>query len=112
MEFYRYDIRRYSTSADDYDNSHTITDLNLTVYLLHKETPKGYWIGYGALNTWHGESKWVSKTSKKRFAYPTKAEALNSFIKRTEKRVKILEDQVGICNIGLAKAKKLLVNEK
>ena len=52
--------------------------------------------------------KWVSKTSRKRFAYPTKEEALENYIKRTEKRLKILEWQVEECKIGimLAKAKK------
>jgi hypothetical protein len=51
---------------------------------IEKETPCGYWIG----------SRWVSKTSKKRFAHPTKAEAIISFRKRKERQISILTAQL------------------
>lgn len=38
-----------------------------------KETPKGYWIDE------FGFKRWISKTGKKRYAYPTMIEAINSF---------------------------------
>jgi hypothetical protein len=38
--------------------------------------------------------KWVSSTSKKRFAYPTKEEAVNAFRKRKERQVSILEERL------------------
>lgn len=54
------------------------------------ETPCGYWIQPNP----YCKKKWVSKTGKKRYAYPTIQEARVNFIKRTEKRLKILETQV------------------
>jgi hypothetical protein len=80
--------------------------LELRDFSLIKETPKGYWIGFKDI----GSYKWISKTSKKRYAYPTEKEALNNFILRTERRVKILNWQLQCCEIGLdiAKNKKLV----
>jgi hypothetical protein len=112
MKFYRYEIVEYAVK--DYDGEYTNPVfpnpcLELRTYDLHKETPKGYWIGYGNLYSGHYHwKKWVSKTSRKRFAYPTEEEALTNFIKRTEKRMKILDWQLQVCriSINLAKNKK------
>lgn len=57
-----------------------------------KETPCGWWIGnrmghYGILN----KPKWVSKTARKRFAYPTKEDALNNFIARKQRQISIFK---------------------
>ena len=98
MKFYRYDIQNYASLGADGDYiTPTIPSPNieLTVLNLHKETPKGYWVGYGSLEPGklRGQSKWVSKTSKKRFAYPTKEEALKSFIFRQKYALKILDYQ-------------------
>lgn len=79
MTFYRYD-------------SHN-QDIVLNEYQLIKETPKGYWI-----NVYYNEfNKWVSKTSIKRYAYPTKKEALNSFIQRKIRQQGILKNQLKMC---------------
>lgn len=43
-------------------------------YNIIKETEKGFWIHVPGDNR-----KWVSKTAKKRFAYPTKEEAIIAF---------------------------------
>jgi len=53
-----------------------------------KETPKGYWIGDWLFK------KWIPKDSKKRFAYPTKEEALNNFIIRTKKYIEIIKSRL------------------
>ena len=106
MEFYRYEAHEYA--ALDYDGEFTSSlfsnpKLSLYTYNLHKETPKGYWIGYGHPDNGYsqGDSRWVSKTAKKRYAYPTKEEALINFIKRTERRVEILSRQINVCKITL-----------
>ena len=105
MKFYRYEIKQYSNYGYDIDGDYVpsslppTTKLELEEYNLIKETEKGYWIGY----TWF--KKWVSKTSKKRFAYPTKEEALTNFIKRTERRINYLENDLDACKIGLELAK-------
>lgn len=61
-----------------------------------KETPCGYWID------WWGTKKWVSKTARKRFAYPTKEEAETSFIARKRCQIKILEGQLRQAKAALA----------
>ena len=52
MKFYRYEIVVYAVMGDDgdYTDSHLPNPkLELRTYDLFKETPKGYWIGYGSL---------------------------------------------------------------
>jgi hypothetical protein len=115
MKFYRYDTYRYAMSG--YDNEFVCFSeptVKLTEYNMHKETPKGYWIGYGngqyeSGQKWNLKSNsiWVSKTSKKRFAYPTKEEAIHGFIARTQRRANILSSQLYVCNTALNLAKKL-----
>lgn len=100
--FYRYVIR-------DYGESYLLNvKVALEEYNLHKETPKGYWIGYGSLSGLIGKSIWVSKTSKKRFAYPSKQEALNNFILRTQRRLNILSYQAKVCEYAIGDAKQLM----
>jgi len=57
---------------------------------------------------------WISKNSKKRYAYPTKKEALENFIKRNERRIEILKYQAWSCEIAVYEAKSrfsLILNE-
>lgn len=76
------------------------------IFDLFKETPKGYWIGYGnvAPGNLRSDARWVSKTSKKRYAYPTEKEALNYFIKKSERQISILKRQIWSCEISLREA--------
>lgn len=102
MKFYRYEIIEYASHDIDGEletPKFPNPTLVLSIYDLLKETSKGYWIGDFIFK------KWISKTSKKRFAYPTKEEALTNFIKRTEKRIKILDWQIRACKVGLNRAK-------
>lgn len=111
--FFRYEIVEYASI--DYDGEYTNLSsfpnpkVELRKYNLWKETPKGYWIGYGTPDTLRGRGKWISKTGKKRFAYPTKKEALNNFIMRNERRVKILSSQLESCKISINIAKKMFI---
>lgn len=112
MTFYRYEYREYA-SVDEFGDyvSPAFPDpkIILEKYDLIKETPKGYWIGQFFL-PFQGDpffKKWVSKTATKRYAYPTKEEALTNLIKRTEKRQKILERQADVCRSVLTKAKMI-----
>ena len=73
MKFYRYEH-----------------DLYLYTFSLIKETPSGYWITNNKLD---GKS-WISKHSRKRFAYPTKEEALESFKARKRRQIKIVSAQL------------------
>lgn len=98
-EFYRFIYHRFGYVAlDMMDDSyyHYTGEIEIEVekWYLHSETPKGYWIGY-KFN--HDKSvtktKWVSKTARKRFAYPTMAEAWINLKKRTQMRSRILKTQ-------------------
>ena len=93
MKFYRYYLQQYA------ETEHSIfpqTKLILDEFNLMKETAKGYWICQGDPNRLHGFKKWVSKTAKKRYAYPSKKDALVNYQKRTERRIAILKAQIAI----------------
>lgn len=81
MKLYRYEDVAHATEFK--------WDLDVRVYLheypVKKETRKGYWI-----DECFGNLKWVSKTSRKRFAHPTIEEARKSFRKRKERQIAIL----------------------
>jgi len=111
MKFYRYEAVTYAVLDMDGEYvSPTIRSpkIELRTYELIKETPKGYWIGsrgWKGGNWWF--EKWIPKESRKRFAYPTKEEALRNYIKRTEKRIKILKSQLQECEYGVRTAKAM-----
>ena len=112
LQFYRYEWREYASL--DYDGEYCSPkfpnpSLTYSTFNLVKETPKGYWISYGWYKSskLRGRAKWVSKTARKRFAYPSKEEALNNFIKRQERRIRILDHQLNCCKIAVQKAKML-----
>ena len=66
-EFYRYVME-----PTENGNWYPEINLRLDTYKVIKETPCGYWID--APNKKF--NKWVRKSSKKSFAYPTKKEAM------------------------------------
>jgi len=112
MKFYRYRAVQYA-DIDMFGEFSSSSFLNpsivLDTYNLVKETPKGYWIAYGGVTgNLTGEKRWISKTSRKRYAYPSKEEAMVNFIKRTESRINILQKQVDFCKsaLSIAKSKK------
>ncbi|NQU13347.1 MAG: hypothetical protein HQ561_04325 [Desulfobacteraceae bacterium] len=88
MKFYRY----YSVYYDGGPKVH-MEKLHML-----KETPKGWWIvpkGWGLYGKHEicmvgGWERWVSKTAVKRYAYPTKEQALSSFVCRKNRQIKIL----------------------
>jgi len=69
---YRYE-RRYSLDQ-------TVKSIELIKYEAIRETNGGYW-----LKQQYSADKFVLKVSNRRFAYPTKEEAFDSFTKRTKK---------------------------
>ena len=82
--------------------SREYNNIYLDEYPIVKETPKGYRITvhrYG--------DRLVLKEGRKRFAHETPELALNSFIFRTEKCVKILEAQANAARDFLSTAKEL-----
>jgi len=76
--FYRYDF---------YNIVRVTLELNTFEVLRH--TPKGTWLDMGYEN-----KKWVLRDARKRFAHPTKEEALVGFLARKRRQLKILKTQV------------------
>lgn len=108
-KFYRYEGIQYASkdhNGEYISSSIPNPKLNLIELNLFKETDKGYWIGYGVNipGNLRSEAIWVSKTAKKRFAYPSREEALVGYIKRTERRVKILKYDLESCEMLLQDA--------
>lgn len=94
-----------------YEEFHTEELMHIVerTFSLIKETPCGYWIGaYGDVFSWDIKKRWVSKTARKRYAYPTKEEAMNNFIKRKSRQSIILKYRLKDALIAEKLGKKLL----
>ncbi len=92
---YRYE------DGDFYENPEFGTVKNpplLRRFYAVRETPCGYWI-----RMMNGRERWVSKTSRKRYAYPSLKEAAQSYLQRKR-------HQVGWCKFYLKKAKHFLTH--
>ena len=74
--------------------------LVLCDYLVLRGTRSGKWIRDSK-----GSERWVSNYSKKRFAYPTKEEALVNFIKRTERHIMLAKYNLECAEEALYRAK-------
>lgn len=110
MKFYRYRLFAKDEWGQDYNGEYCRTgrrevDVIETVYSLIKETPKGYWISNEEFDV---NQRWIPKQSRKRFAYPTRKEALESFIRRQEERIRILSVQISDSKTGLFQANSKL----
>jgi hypothetical protein len=113
-KFYRYDLVKYGSAENDWGLTGYHIKVNLRELNLHKETDKGYWVGYGELKPGklRSQSRWIAKQGKKRYAYSTKEEALESFVYRTKRRIRILQSQISDCADGLSFAETLKFNLK
>lgn len=111
MKFYRYHLKL--------GTNRLFPILEYTEYSLLKETPNGYWIVPGDSEYYLERSiviansvkKWIPKQSKKRFAYPTKKEALDNFIYRTKKRIDFLATDLQAYQRALNVASNLILEE-
>jgi hypothetical protein len=111
INFYRYYWREHASIGmfgEAVKPTHANPHLYLSTYVVYKETPKGYWIKLKGFSNFDSKGKWIPKEAKKRFAYPTKKEALNAFVSRTKSRVKILNRTIDCCNIAIIKAEHKL----
>lgn len=105
--FYRY----------EFDKISMVPNIKLLKFETLKETPKGYWIipfkyfRYPMNDEYRmRHKKWISKTSRKRYAYPTKEEALFNYQKRTEFYIKYLKRFLNNATTGLKIAETYDVN--
>lgn len=100
---YRYEVRRYSVVIDAEREEYGVSSpkLELLTFDVIRETPKGYWI-----DTYFGDTRWVSKTSRKRFAYPSKEEALEGFINRKKAHLKHCQSRLDRAKSDLREAQR------
>lgn len=99
--WYRFDDR--ATYA--YETA-TGVEIYWTRHRVVRHTPQGVWL-YADSRDRGG--RWVSKTARKRWAYPTKEEALDSFRYRKRKQVAIYTARLDRAHAAYELALKLLV---
>ena len=104
MKWYRFEEIHYAPSLDEFDNpvgeGHTdVCKIELDVI---KKTPCGVWLDLG----FGSGSRWVSCTSHKRYACPTEAEAMESFLARKRRQITILQSQIKRAERAIAVAGK------
>lgn len=75
------------------------------VFDLVKETPCGYWI---KLFSCFDDKKWITKTARNRFAFPTRKEALENFRARKRRQIQILTAQLDNAKTSLMIAEEKL----
>lgn len=62
---------------------------------IEKETPKGWWVRKVMFDNYTKDDKhFVLKKARKRYAYPTIPEAMESYRRRKEKQIRILARQL------------------
>jgi len=107
----------------DYLFNYPKVSLRIRKFKLLKPTPKGFWITPFSGNDENfnfqpvkDPKHWISQKSRKKYAYPTKLEAINGFIKRKERQITILSRKLEIAKAALDIGKSLLeeesINEK
>ena len=108
-----------------YDEYSYDDKLDLEEYEVIKKTTCGVWILFPNRNRWNTEtnkydlgkkfilerSTWYKTITKKRFAWPTKKEALNSYIYRKIYQIARLEYQLENGKSFLAKAKEMQIKD-
>lgn len=101
MTFYRFEDDIYSSLKDKPRE---------VLFSLVRETDCGYWVRSVA---WSFEKpRWVSKTAKKRFCYPTRKDALVSYSLRKNRQVALLEHQLSNARHWKNISSKMLQEEK
>lgn len=112
MKFYRYTASKAILSSD-------LHVYHLSYYMI-KETPCGYWISDQVAGKHVDEDmknpyfwkKWVSKTAKKRYAYPTKEEALESFLARKYRQAALARNTVEYAEEAIRKAEQIIEDKR
>ena len=84
-------IPEYLYRYEDHEYANIGVRVEMRKFRVIKETPCGYWV---KLFESFDDTKWVSKTAKKRFAYPTMSQALTSFKARKRRQIEILQAQI------------------
>jgi hypothetical protein len=90
--WYRYDDIQYASPLDEYERVGIgEIKVHLQEYRVVKETPKGVWLQQQSSFSKFGDSdrRFVLKDARKRFACPTKEQAMESFEARKKAQIRI-----------------------
>lgn len=103
-KWYRYEDRVYAVIIDADAELYGVSDprLELREFTVIKETPAGAWLQ----EAWGGK-RWVKREARKRFACPTKIEALESFIARKERQRAIYAAKARRARIAMGIAERM-----
>lgn len=72
-------------------------------FYVRKETPQGYWYSQkGSM-----KQRWTSKTARRRYAYPTKEEALQNFIYRQKTSISLGKWHIRFSELAIEQAKAM-----
>jgi hypothetical protein len=99
--YYRYVLKVHGTGwTDEFGDwcqgSYLDGVVDLEVWRETKKTPKGAWIERS-----YGRKKFVLDAGRKRYAWPTKEQAWESFLARKRKQVKHLRQQLVAAELAL-----------
>lgn len=107
-KMYRYDRRVYASPLDEYDQptGGGMVAVEESIYIVVRMTPKGCWViedhNIGSIMiSWKEARRFVLTASRKRFVYPNKKGAMESFIKRSEAHLRILNENIRQINRGI-----------
>ena len=81
----------------NYDGGIRSLTLRLDKYIILKRTEKGAWIG----SEFPWDKKFVMLSARKKYAHETEAEAMESFIARKKKQIKIVSYQLKKAELAL-----------
>lgn len=106
--WYRFEDVQYAASLNEYDEPCGPGRLavELRKYKVLRSTPKGVWLDVYTVQ------RFVLKDANKRFACPTEAEAMDSFIARKKAQLRILNAQGDRVAIALVVAHRLIEERK
>lgn len=108
-QWYRYEDVRYAAPVyedEDYHRGQGRLEVRLRAYPVFKHTPKGVWLLDYAM-----DKRFVRLEARKRYACPTKHDALVSFIARKQAQQRILQSKLDTVREALVKAKYIQLGE-
>jgi hypothetical protein len=108
--WYRYHDVAYSTGYDEFTDRSTgsVIEVELKEYEVLRHTPKGVWINASPFRSSTSlkdlaDEKFVLLSARKRFAHPTRKEAMTSFLARKKAQIRIYEARISRAKTALRK---------
>ena len=114
--WYRYVDWAMAAPLDEYDmpRGRGGVHIHCERYPVIKETPKGVWLqlsGFRNFRSMEPEKRWVSRSSRKQFACPTKEEAMTSFLARKRRQAGIYRARAAYAEHALAVGREMQKRE-